>query len=81
MDRETRKKLIDQYKDGYRVVAEALVGATDEELDGRPAPGKWSASFTTSEMTAAVRLRFVVATDSPRIQGDQTSSHAGHIIG
>ena len=41
MDR-TRKKLIDQYKDGYRVVAEALVGATDEELDARPAPGKWT---------------------------------------
>ena len=31
MDQETRKKLIDQYKDGYRVVAEALVGATAEE--------------------------------------------------
>jgi len=74
MDTETRNKLIDQYKDGYRVVAEALVGATDEELDGRPAPGKWSAReivhhLADSEMTAAVRLRFVVATDSPRIQG------------
>ena len=74
MDTETRKKLIDRYKDGYRVVAEALVGATDEELDGRPAPGKWSAReivhhLADSEMTAAVRLRFVVATDSPRIQG------------
>ena len=74
MDTATRKKLIDQYKDGYRVVAEALVGATDEELDGRPAPGKWSAReivhhLADSEMTAAVRLRFVVATESPRIQG------------
>jgi hypothetical protein len=74
MDSETRKKLIDQYKDGYRVVAEALVGATDEELDGRPGPGKWSAReivhhLADSEMTAAVRLRLVVATDSPRIQG------------
>jgi DinB superfamily len=74
MDTETRKKLIDQYKDGYRVVAEALLGATDEELDGRPAPGKWSAReivhhLADSEMTAAVRLRFVVAADSPRIQG------------
>ena len=56
------------------MVAEALVGATDQELDGRPAPGKWSAReivhhLADSEMTAAVRLRFVVATDAPRIQG------------
>ena len=59
---ETRKKLIDQYKDGYRVVAEALVGATDEELDARPAPGKWTAReivhhLADSEMTSAIRLR------------------------
>jgi hypothetical protein len=73
MDTATRKKLIDQYKDGYRVVAEALVGATDEELDARPAPSKWTAReivhhLADSEMTAAVRLRLVVATDSPRIE-------------
>ena len=43
MDKDTRQKLIDQYKDGYRVVAEALTGAPDEELDARPAPAKWTA--------------------------------------
>ena len=43
MDAGKRKELIAQYNDGYRVVAEALVGANDEELDARPAPGKWSA--------------------------------------
>jgi hypothetical protein len=43
MDRETRQKLVDAYKDGYRVVSEALSGATDEELDTAPAPGKWTA--------------------------------------
>ena len=43
MDTDERKKLIAQYKDGYRVVAEALATAKDEELDARPAPGKWSA--------------------------------------
>ena len=35
MDPNARKELIAQYNDGYRVVAEALVGATDEELDAR----------------------------------------------
>ena len=74
MDSATRKKLIDQYKDGYRVVAESLVGATDEELDARPAPGKWSARevvhhLADSEMTAAVRARLLLAVDRPQITG------------
>ena len=43
MDRDTRRKLIDTYKDGYRVVSEALTGATERELDAQPAPGKWTA--------------------------------------
>ena len=42
-DRPTlARSSIAQYKDGYRVVAEALAGATDAELDARPAPGKWT---------------------------------------
>src|SRR5438046_10297646 len=74
MTSDKRKELLDQYKDGYRVVAEALVGATDEELDLRPAPGKWSARevvhhLADSEMTAAVRLRVLVAVEKPHIVG------------
>ena len=74
MDAEARNKLIEQYKDGYRIVAEALVGATDEELDRRPARGKWSARevvhhLADSEMTAAIRARLLVAIDRPQIVG------------
>ena len=74
MDITTRNKLISQYKDGYRVVADALTGATDEELDARPAPGKWTARevvhhLADSEMTSAVRLRLLVGTDNPQIIG------------
>jgi len=74
MDVEARNKAIDQYKDGYRVVAEALAGATDDELDARPAPGKWSAReiahhLGDSEMAAAFRLRLLVATKAPTIAG------------
>jgi hypothetical protein len=74
MDAHTRQKLIEQYKDGYRVVAEAVAGAPEEELAVAPAPGKWSARevvhhLADSEMTAAVRLRALLATDSPRIVG------------
>jgi DinB family protein len=74
MDTDTRRKLIEQYKDGYRVVAESLVGAGDKELDARPAPGKWTARevvhhLADSEMTAAVRARLLVAVERPRIVG------------
>ena len=74
MDVETRKKLIEQYRDGYRVVADALVDAADEERDARPAPGKWSAReivhhLADSEMTAAVRLRMLLAVDNAQIVG------------
>jgi len=70
----TRKQLIDQYKAGYEVVADALTGATDAELDAHPAPGKWSAReivhhLADSEMTAAIRLRLLIATDRPQIVG------------
>jgi DinB family protein len=74
MNTDLRKKLIDQYKDGYRVVAEALAGATAEDLDARPAPGKWTARevvhhLADSEMTSAIRLRLLLAVDNPAILG------------
>jgi len=74
MDAHTRKRLIDEYKDGYRAVAEALTGATDAELDAHPAPGKWSAReivhhLADSEMTSAIRLRLLLATERPTILG------------
>lgn len=74
MTSEERKKLIDQYNDGYRVVAEALTGIDDEQLDARPAPGKWTAREVVhhlgdSEMAAAFRLRLLIAIDNPPIYG------------
>jgi hypothetical protein len=74
MTAEERKTLIAQYNDGYRVVAEAVAGATDRQLDARPAPGKWSARevvhhLADSEMTAATRLRLLVAIENPQIFG------------
>jgi hypothetical protein len=74
MDVEQRKKLIAEFKDGYRVVAEALAGATDEELDARPAPNKWTAReiahhLGDSEMIAAGRFRMLLAVDRPNIVG------------
>ncbi len=74
MSEQERQALIAKYKDGYRVVAEALGGATDIDLDARPAPGKWSAReivhhLGDSEMESAMRLRRLIALDTPTIQG------------
>ena len=74
MNTDTRKQLVERYKEGYGVVVEALAGATDAELDAHPAPGKWSAReivhhLADSEMTSAVRLRLLIATDNPTIAG------------
>ena len=73
MDRQTRERLIARYKDGYRVAAAALEGATEAELDARPAPGKWSSReivhhLADSEMTSAIRLRLLVAEDQAAIR-------------
>ena len=84
MDPQERNKLINQYKDGYRVVAEALAGATDEELDARPAPAKWTAReivhhLADSEMTAAVRFRLLLAEDKPVIKSYDQDRFAGRL--
>jgi hypothetical protein len=62
-----------KYKDGPRAVTEAVAGATPEELDAHPAPGKWSAReivhhLADSEMTSAIRLRRLLAETDPVIQ-------------
>ena len=74
MQPDEREQLIAQYKDGYRVVADALLKITAEELDARPGAGKWSAReivhhLADSEMTAAIRFRLLLAEDRPAIKG------------
>jgi hypothetical protein len=74
MDDKERKTLMATYRDGYRAIVEALHRATDQELDARPGPGRWTAReivhhLADSEMTAAIRLRRLLAEDRPQIQG------------
>jgi|SRR5690349_164726 DinB superfamily len=73
MEREERENLLQQYADGYRAVADALLKITPEQLDARPSPNAWSARqivhhLADSEMTAAVRLRLLLAEDRPAIK-------------
>jgi hypothetical protein len=69
-----RARLLDRYRDGAAVLRATLADVTDAELD-RPAPdGGWTARqvahhVAESEATAFVRLRRLVAEDSPAIVG------------
>jgi hypothetical protein len=74
VDLAERRRLIAQYGDGYRVVSEALAGASEAELDAREAPGEWSPRevvhhLADSEMTSALRLRRLLAEERPVIVG------------
>lgn len=84
MEKDERDLLIAQYRDGYRVVAEALVKITPEELDVPSAPGKWTVRqivhhLADSEMTAAVRFRLLVAEDRPAIKSYDQDVFAGRL--
>jgi hypothetical protein len=69
-----RAALLALYGRGAAALREALAGATDEQLD-RPAPdGGWTARqvahhVAESEATSFVRLRRLVAEESPTIVG------------
>ncbi len=74
MNLAAREALIDQYENGYQAVTAALEGITDGELEAREAPGEWSSReivhhLADSEMTAAIRLRLLIAQDAPTLLG------------
>jgi DinB superfamily len=69
-----REALIRRYREGPDVLAAAVAGLGDAELDLRPADGSWTARevvhhVADSEMTSAIRLRRLLAEDEPLIGG------------
>ncbi|MFN2545137.1 MAG: DinB family protein [Actinomycetota bacterium] len=70
----TREDLVQRYREGPGIVEQAVAGLSDEELDRRPADGGWSPRevvnhLADSEMTSAIRVRKLLAEDSPTLQG------------
>ena len=73
MNSERRKQLIDTYRDGHRAVMDALDGIRDEDLD-HAAGDEWTPReiahhLADSEMMSAIRLRRLIAEDSPVLAG------------
>ena len=65
-----RASRLERFRTGYADVEEALAGATDEDLDRRPADGGWTARevvhhLADSEAQAYIRLRRLIAEDEP----------------
>jgi hypothetical protein len=74
VDAARRRDLIRRYREGSGAVREAVAGASDADLDARPAPGEWTARevvhhLADSEMTTGIRLRKLLAEDNPVIYG------------
>lgn len=81
MDAARRREMVEQYKDGYRAVREALDQLSDEALDIRSAPDGWTAReiahhLADSETIGYLRLRRLLAEDYPVIQGYDEPEYA-----
>lgn len=76
-----RNALIDQYEQGYDVIAALVAPLTDAELDLREAPGEWSPRQVVhhlgdSEMASALRIRRLIALPNPTILGYDQDAYA-----
>lgn len=84
MDANVRRELIEKYKDGHRVIADALKGLQERDFDAR-LPGKWSIReivhhLADSEMLAAVRLRRLVAEDRPGLRATDVGGYVRRLF-
>ncbi len=85
MDANERADLIRKYRDGYRVVREALDGINDDELD-RSADDGWTPRqivhhLADSEMMSALRIRRLLAEPQPVVHGYDEKGFAERLTG
>lgn len=81
MQQDDRQNLVEMYRGGYEAIADALLKITPEELDRRPGAGRWTPReivhhLADSEVTAATRLRRLLAEERPAIQGYDQDEYA-----
>jgi hypothetical protein len=83
VDANERARLIERYRDGYKVVVEAMDGITDEELD-HSATDDWTPRqianhLADSEMESATRIRRLLAMAEPTILGYDEKAFADRL--
>jgi hypothetical protein len=71
---DEREALIKRYEEGSSKLRDAFAKVPREAWKWRPDPGKWSVyeivcHAADSEMVAATRIRFLVASEKPVLQG------------
>jgi hypothetical protein len=76
-----RAALLAEYRDGAGLVAKAVEGLTEADLDRRPSPADWTARevvhhLADAETRAAIRLRQLLAEDDATIQGYDEEAYA-----
>ncbi len=67
-------ELIERFRRGGELLAQAMTGAAGAEVDFKPAPDKWSVRdiinhLADSELVNAMRYRQVIAEENPTFQG------------
>jgi DinB family protein len=72
MDAETRRQLIEKYREGPAVLEAAIRATPESDLDRAVegwTPRQVAHHVADSEMTSAIRLRRLIAEESPQISG------------
>jgi hypothetical protein len=74
MTRDERAALLERYRDGAANFAAVVGRLGDADLDARPFPGEWTVReichhLADGEINAGVRLRRLIAEDSPFLPG------------
>lgn len=76
--------LLERFRRGPELVAMATTGASNQELDFVPGPGKWSVRqivchLADFEMVAGIRIRQALCEDNPTLQGYDGNLWAQHL--
>lgn len=84
MDAARRTDLLARYRAGHATILASLAGIDEAGLDARPADGGWTPREVVhhtadSEMTAAIRLRRLVAEENPVIVGYDGDTFAARL--
>ncbi len=76
--------LLERFRRGTELIAVATTGASNQELDFVPGPGKWSVRqivchLADFEMVCGIRIRQILSEGNPTLQGYDEKLWAEHL--